>query len=132
MFLVILYTGRQYFTAVLRRALGRGDSGREATSESPSPTAGSATSCDDVDPHVVWGGRAFLVGTLAFVVLLMVGGLEPFAAVAFAGLLVVIQVVASRVLAEAGVFHLQGETWRLHAFGDGSGRLAHVSEGALR
>ncbi len=109
MFLVVLYNGRQYFTTVLRRALGR-RIGHEAAAEPPTPTAADASSaaasCDDVEPHVVWGGRAFLVGILAFVVLLVVGGFNPFTAVLFAGLTVVIQVVASRVLAEAGVFHL--------------------------
>ncbi|MBT3376206.1 MAG: hypothetical protein HN742_28900 [Lentisphaerae bacterium] len=109
MFLVVLYNGRQYFTAVLRRALGRRirhDAAPEPPTPTPADASSAAASCDNVQPHVVWGGRAFLVGILAFVLLLVVGGLNPFTAVLFAGLTVVIQVVASRVLAEAGVFHL--------------------------
>lgn len=86
MFLVVLHNGRRYFASVFARAIA----GRRI---------------DHVEPHVAWGARVFLAAMVLFVTLLMVGGMEFLPALLFTGIVVVIQVVASRILAEAGVFH---------------------------
>lgn len=88
MFLVLLYTGRHYFRNVLRRSLG-------------------LPSGESMAPSAVWGGRAALVaGALLLIQLVAVGVTWYLGALYVAGA-VVIYVVASRLLAEVGLFTLQ-------------------------
>ena len=85
MFLVLMYTGRHYYLSVFRRGLGL-------------PTR------DAVEPAAVWGARAFVVATAAFVVQLTVIGLEWYFALFYAMVMFAVFVVLSRLLHEAGVF----------------------------
>ncbi len=87
MFLVLIYSGRRYYGTVFRRGLGL---------RAPDPA----------EPHAVWGARAFLVCVLLAVAQLVAVGLHPVLSVAYLTGLFVIVVVASRLLAEAGVFYL--------------------------
>jgi len=87
MFLVLAYTGRQHYANVFRGSIG-------------------LRSRDPAEPHAVWGGRAFLLGAAAFAVQLMVVGLDWPLALFYTFGTVVIFVVISRLLAEAGVFYV--------------------------
>ncbi len=91
--LVLLYTGRRYYSQVLKAAVCL-----------PAP--------DRPDGESVWGARLFLVSILGFIAYLSaVGRLEwPFA-VAFAGIAVITFVVLSRVVAETGCFFVQGASF---------------------
>jgi hypothetical protein len=87
MFLVLAYTGRFYYLSVLRHALG-------------------LRSGERVESAAVWGARVFLAGVAGFVLQLTWVGLEwPFAVLYTLGAVVIV-VVASRLLVEAGVFYL--------------------------
>jgi hypothetical protein len=88
MFLVLLYTGRQYYLSVLRRAVG-------------------LASADAVEPAAVWGGRVSLGAAASLVGLLAVAGLAVPLGILYVAGTVVIYVVASRLVAEVGVFKLQ-------------------------
>lgn len=87
MFLVLAYTGRHYYLKVLRGSLRvRGASA--------------------VERYAVWGARAFLAGSVLFVLQLAALGVEwPFAALYALGVVMLFTVI-SRLLAEAGVFFL--------------------------
>jgi hypothetical protein len=89
MLLVLLYTGRQFYAAVFRRAIG--------------------LSSDEHVPHeCVWGGRVFLVATGALVIYLStVGKLDWQLSILFVGLCFLILVVMTRVVVETGLFFIQ-------------------------
>ena len=88
MFLVLLYTGRHYFKNVLRRSLG-------------------FSSREDIAPSAIWGGRAAMAACLLLVVQLVVVGIDWYLGILYVAGAVVIYVVASRLLAEVGLFKLQ-------------------------
>ena len=88
LFLALLYSGRRFYGQVLTRAFGLGRS-------------------TEVDGPSVWGCRLFLVLLLAFTVQLVAVGVDWQLAVMYSGVLVVFYVVMSRILSEAGLFHLQ-------------------------
>lgn len=84
-FLVLLYLGRQYYKAVLRRVA-------------------FLPSADAVEPHAVWGGRAALAGMAIFSVQMLALGLEwPYVLLYGIGIVATL-VVMSRLVAEAGIF----------------------------
>lgn len=87
LFLLILYTGRRYYSAVLRAGLGLKVS-------------------DGVEAHVVWAMRLFLASALLFVVQLMAVGLSPTLAVVYVGLALMTWLVVSRVVAETGAYYI--------------------------
>jgi hypothetical protein len=87
MFLVLAYSGRRYYSNVFRRSVGL--------------SAG-----DVVETSAVWGARAFLAAIALFVMQMSRVGLQwPFGLL-YALIMVVLLVVISRLLAEAGVFYL--------------------------
>ena len=88
MFLVLLYTGRHYYGNVLRRSLG-------------------LSSNEEIAPSAVWGGRAAMAAGLLLVVQLAVVGIDWHLGALYVAGAVVIYVVASRLLAEVGLFKLQ-------------------------
>ena len=83
--LMVLYTGRYYYGTVLRRSLSLG---RRV----------------DAEPYAVWGMRAFLAGTLLFILQLVWVGLDWQLAVVYTFLVFMIHVVVSRLIAETGCF----------------------------
>lgn len=87
MFLVIAYTGRYYYSSVFRRGLG-------------------LKSGDAVEPHALWGFRLFLVGLVLFVLQLCRVGVDWQLGLLYSLGTVMIFVVVSRLLVEAGVFYL--------------------------
>ena len=87
MFLVLVYSGRHYYSSAFRRGIG-------------------LASGDEVEPFAVWGMRIFLLGMLAFVIQLTLVGLKWEIAVLYTLVLCIAFVVISRLLAEAGVFYL--------------------------
>ena len=87
MFLVIAYTGRHYYKSVFRRGLG-------------------LKSGDAVEPHAMWGARLFLVGFVLFVLQLCRAGVDWQLGLLYSLGTVMIFVVVSRLLVEAGVFYL--------------------------
>ena len=87
MFLVLVYTGRRYFSSVFRRGLFlRGG--------------------DAVESYAVWGARTFLVAAVLFVYQLTRVGLCWELAALYTLVMTMLFVVISRLLAEAGVFYL--------------------------
>jgi len=89
--LMLVYTGRHYYWNVLRRALRRSEVEEQ------------------VEGYAVWGMRAFLAGTLLFIVQLVVVGLDWQVAVLYTGLALMIFIVVSRTIAETGAFHIGSE-----------------------
>ncbi len=89
MLLVLLFTGRRFYSQVARATLGL-----------PAP--------DRPPPETVWGGRMFLACMSLFVLFLMIfARLEwPFA-LAATGIMVMAFVVLSRIVAETGCFFVQ-------------------------
>ncbi len=88
LFLALLYTGRRFYGRVLGRALGLSRSG-------------------EADPASVWGCRLFLVLMAAFTAQVTAAGVDWQLAVMYSAVLVVFYVVMTRILCEAGLFHLQ-------------------------
>ena len=88
--LMLLYTGRRYYWTTLRQSLCV-------------PVAGK------IEPVSAWGMRLFLVGTIAFVVQLRIVGLPVLLAVLYTGIMLMIYIVVSRVIAETGMFHIGTE-----------------------
>lgn len=84
----MLYTGRQYYAAVARRALCL-------------PSPGKAPE------DAVWGGRIFLAGMLAFFSMLLSLGLDWQLALLYSGGVVLTFLVMARILAETGLFFIQ-------------------------
>jgi hypothetical protein len=89
MFIVLIMAARRHLAAVFRRGLGL------------RPHA------DFVAEHEVWGSRAFLAGTLVFVLMLGWVGLPLWLGFLYACGMIVIFTVVSRMLAEGGVFTTQ-------------------------
>jgi hypothetical protein len=88
--LMLLYTGRHYYKAVLRRGIG-------------------LSSGEEIEPHVIWAMRIFLVATLAFIAQLCMAGLDWQLAVLYTGIALMIFIVVSRTIAETGAFHIGSE-----------------------
>ncbi len=86
--LIILYTGRQYYLSVLKHAVGL--KGQEK----------------NVPPYAVMGMRLFLVGTVAFILLLNHAGLHWSVGILYTVLAIMVYTVVSRVLAETGAFEI--------------------------
>ena len=84
MFLMLLYYGRRHLACVLQRCLGR-------------------VPADEVRPHEYWGGRAFLFGGLAFVLILRVAGIELLWGLWYLAMLLVVYTVVARIVAETGM-----------------------------
>jgi len=87
LFLCLLYTGRHYYLTAFRRTL-------------------FLPARDKIEPHVAWAGRVFLVCSILFIVQLTMVGVEWQMAILYLIGLLVIYVVISRLLAEAGVFFI--------------------------
>ncbi len=87
MFCVLVYTGRQYYRAVFARSVG-------------------IKTRDRPESHAVWGARMFLGGALLFIVQLVTVGLDWQLAILYTFITVILLVVISRLVAEAGVFYL--------------------------
>ncbi len=87
MFLVLIYSGRNYFLSVARRAVG-------------------LQAKDEVDIGAVWGARAGALGLALVFALLISTGAEPMLAVLWTVISVMVFTVLSRLLAEAGVFYM--------------------------
>ena len=86
-FLVLLYTGRRYFWNTLKKALG-------------------LPGADHVKTYSVWGARLAAVALAAFLVQLLVLGLDwPLATLYTVGV-VIVYVAVARVVAEAGLYYL--------------------------
>jgi hypothetical protein len=88
MFCSILYTGRHYYMNALRKAFGRPGS-------------------KEVKQEAVWGMRVFLLAMVSFVFWLSRVGLDWQLGVILAIFITVLYVVASRVVAETGLFFFQ-------------------------
>jgi hypothetical protein len=86
--LAILYTGRHYYSQVLRRAILM-----------PTPQAHA--------PEAVWGARLFLICAGLFIVHLISVGLDWPLAVLYTGLLFMLFLVVGRLNAETGAFLVQ-------------------------
>ena len=86
--LTILYTGRHYYSQILRRAI------MIPTSEAHAPEA-------------VWGARVFLISAGLFIVSLICVGLDWPLAVLYTGLIFILFLVVGRLLAETGAFLVQ-------------------------
>ena len=87
MFLVLVYTGRRYYTTVFKRGF-------------------LLPAQDAAEPHAVWGARAFVIGCLIFVAQLVAVGLDWQMAALYTLITIILLVVISRLVAEAGVFYL--------------------------
>jgi hypothetical protein len=87
MFLVLFYTGRQYYGSVLRSSL-------------------FLPAKDKVERHAVIGARIFFLASALFVVQLVIVGVQWQMAVLYTLGMIIIFVVLSRLLAEAGAFFL--------------------------
>ncbi len=128
MLVMILYTGRRYYFAVFRRALGFAAGGsaprpsRERHGDSATvppgnpdrrsaPPRGAAHSLmespEEVEPYAVWGARVFLVCSAAFALTLSLAGLDWMFAIFFTVCAMGIFLVMGRVIAETGLFFIQ-------------------------
>ncbi|MBT3379289.1 MAG: hypothetical protein HN742_03700 [Lentisphaerae bacterium] len=90
--LMSLYTGRHYYWNVLKRSLG-------------------LRASDEVGDYAAWAMRVFLTGTLAFVVQLVVIGLDWQLAVLYTALALIIFCAVSRTIAETGAFYIGTEVF---------------------
>jgi hypothetical protein len=86
--LTILYSGRQYYLAVSRRALG-------------------LDCAERVEPSSVWGARVFAACAVSFVLLLCRAGLDWQLAIPYAAGTIMIFLVMGRITAETGLFFIQ-------------------------
>ena len=91
-FLALLHMGRHYYSMVFRRALFL------PASQQPEQAA-------------LWGARVFLVGLVVFVLMLIGLGVDWQIAILYTGLMVVIFLVQSRILAETGAFFMRAYWW---------------------
>lgn len=85
--LAMLYTGRHYYSSVMRRCFGLPGSDRPEAS-------------------AVWGARVMLLATAAFVAQLVGVGIDWQLAVIYTLLFLLISLVLSRVVAETGAFFI--------------------------
>lgn len=82
---MLLYTGRRYYAAVLRKAFG-------------------LRATDDVPDEAAWGARVFFVCAAVFVVYLIAAGIPWPLALLYTALAFMLFIVMSRILAETGLF----------------------------
>ncbi|MDP6110601.1 MAG: hypothetical protein QGF00_03460 [Planctomycetota bacterium] len=87
-FLFVLYNGRHFYGCVCKAAFSGDKPG-------------------EVDDFAVWGLRVFLVAYACWAGQMILGGVDWILAIAFTSIIVVYAVVVSRIIAEAGLFHLQ-------------------------
>jgi hypothetical protein len=87
-FLFVLYNGRNFYTRVFKAAF------------SPSNSTG-------IDEFAVWGLRVFAVAYVGWAGQMVLGGVDWILAIGFTSIIVIYAVVVSRIIAEAGLFHLQ-------------------------
>jgi hypothetical protein len=87
MFCVLIYTGRRYYSSILRKSFG-------------------LKGGDEVEPHAIWGFRAFILGLIAFIILSFQTGLQWQLSLLYGIGLLILLTVTSRMMAEAGVFYL--------------------------
>lgn len=88
MLLVLLYTGRTYYSSVFRQALG-------------------VPVDDTLEPSAVWGARVFMIGILFFTIYCTLHvGLDWPIALMFALGCVAVYLVMGRLLAETGLFFI--------------------------
>ena len=87
MFLILLYTGRHYYTSVLRRCV-------------------FLPARDDVEPQAIWGARVFLIAGALFALQLVLVGLPWYLAAVYTVGAALIYTVISRIVAETGVFFI--------------------------
>ena len=92
MSVVVLYTGRHFYTATAIRSVGLG---------------GLLGERGTVDASAVWGARLALLGGLGAAAVLRDLGMETLTALGFVLALAAIWVVMSRIVAETGCFYLQ-------------------------
>jgi len=85
--LVLIYTGRHYYSSVFRRAM-------------------FLPAGDDVDRQSVRAAQVFLLGTAAFIANLVIVGLEWQLAVLYTAMLLMTFLVMGRIIAETGLFFL--------------------------
>jgi len=88
--LMAVYTGRHYYWSVTRKACG-------------------LKAHDNVEGHVAWGMRVFVLGTMLFIAQLIAVGLDWQLAVLYTCLALMIWIVVSRTIAETGAFHIGSE-----------------------
>ena len=87
MFLVMMYTGRYYYSAVLRRGL-------------------FLPAREKVERREIYGMRVFFAGSAIFALLLVKVGLDWQLAIAYTTLTVILLTVVSRVVAETGAIFI--------------------------
>jgi len=89
MLLVLLYTGRTYYMATFRRAIG-------------------LSSAEHVTTESIWGARVFIVSIIGLVAYMSIRGqLDWQLALLFVGLLFMITIVLTRIVVETGLFFVQ-------------------------
>lgn len=88
LFLSILYTGRFYYASVAKRAIG-------------------LRVKSDATDEAIWGARIFMVLITLFGAWLVSLGVDWQLAVLYTGIVLIIQVVMSRILVETGLFFIQ-------------------------
>jgi hypothetical protein len=86
-FLVLLYTGRHYYLATLKKAF-----------LIPTRIA--------TEPYSVWGMRMAILSFAGLVVLLSMAGLDWQLSLLYAGIVVILYLVMGRIIAETGVFYI--------------------------
>ena len=91
-FLALLHMGRHYYSLVFRRAV-------------------FLPAAQQPEQASLWGARVFLIGFALFVVMLIGLGVEWQIALLYAGLMVMIFLVQSRILAETGAFFMRAYWW---------------------
>jgi len=84
MFVVLLFYGRRHLACVFQRCLGR-------------------VPRDAVEKHEYWGGRAFLCGGAAFVLILRAAGIDLLWGLWYLSLLLVVYTVVARIVSETGM-----------------------------
>jgi hypothetical protein len=87
-FLVLLYTGRNYYLSIIKQTFKK-----SITEES--------------DTDAVWGARIFFVFIAVFIFQIIVAGIDWQLAIMYAGITVIIFLVMSRIIAETGLFYMQ-------------------------
>lgn len=87
-FISLLYTGRHYYWAVVRGALGLSHG-------------------EDVDGLGIWGARLFVLLFGVFVLLLAHAGIDWQLGFLYGAILIVAYTVSARLMAEGGLFHIK-------------------------
>lgn len=90
--LILLYTGRSYYGAILKAALGL---------VPPRPDQEDA----------IWAARVAAIGFLGFVIMLVLMGLDWLVALVFSLFTFLLFLVFTRIVCESGIFFLQAGWW---------------------